>query len=36
MFGRTTWDNLPECIFESFEIARVKPGEFQNFQKSQE
>ena len=36
MFGRTIWDNLPECIFESFEIARVKRGQFQNFQKSQE
>ena len=23
-FGRTIWDKLPECIFEKFEIARVK------------
>ena len=27
------WDKLPEYIFETFEIARVKPGQFQNFQK---
>ena len=32
MFGRTTWDKLPECIFENFEIDRVKRGQFQNFQ----
>ena len=24
MFGRTIWDKLPECIFENFEIGRVK------------
>ena len=24
MFGRTIWDKLPKCIFEKFEIARVK------------
>ena len=24
MFGRVIWDKLPECIFENFEIARVK------------
>ena len=35
MFGRTIWDNLPECIFESFEIARVKRGVI-NQQKSPE
>ena len=34
MFGRAIWDKLSECIFENFEIARVKRGEFQNFQKS--
>ena len=34
MFGRANWDKLPECIFENFEIARVKQGQFQNFQKS--
>ena len=31
MFGRAIWDNLPKCIFENFEIARVKQGQFQNF-----
>ena len=36
MFGRTIWDKLPECIFERFEIARVKRGRFQIFQKSRE
>ena len=34
MFSRVVWDKLPECIFENFEIARVKRGQFQNFQKS--
>ena len=34
MFGRAIWDKLPECIFESSEIARVKQGQFQHFQKS--
>ena len=34
MFGRTIWDKLRECIFENFEIAQVKRGQFQNFQKS--
>ena len=24
MFGRAIWDKLSECIFENFEIARVK------------
>ena len=24
MFGRAFWEKLPECIFENFEIARVK------------
>ena len=24
MFRRTIWYKLPECIFDSFEIARVK------------
>ena len=33
MFGRAIWDELPGCIFESFEIARVKRGKLQNFQK---
>ena len=34
MYGRATWDKLPESIFENFQIARVKQGKFQNFQKS--
>ena len=34
MFGRGIWDKLPECIFENFEIARVKRGKFRNFQES--
>ena len=33
MFGMAIWDKLPEGIFEHFEIARVKQGQFQNFQK---
>ena len=34
MFGRVIWVKFPECIFENFEIARVKLEQFQNFQKS--
>ena len=34
MLGRAICDKLPECIFESFEIALVKQGQFLNFQKS--
>ena len=34
MFGSAIWDKLPKCIFENSEIARVKRGQFQNFQKS--
>ena len=34
MFGRAIWDKLPKCIFENSEIALVKRGQFQNFQKS--
>ena len=34
MFVKAIWDKLPECIFENFEIARVKQGQLQNFQKS--
>ena len=34
MFGRAIWYKLPVCAFENFEIVRVKPGQFQNFQKS--
>ena len=35
MFGREIWEELPECIFENFKIARVKREQFQNFQKYQ-
>ena len=35
MFGRAISDKLPECIFKNFEIARVKRGQFENFQKLQ-
>ena len=34
MFGKATWDELPECIFENFETARVKRRQFQIFQRS--
>ena len=34
MFGRVIWDKLPECIFESVKIDRVKQGRFENIQKS--
>ena len=34
MLERAIWDKLPKCIFEKCEIARVKRGQFQNFQKS--
>ena len=34
MFGRAIWNKLPEWIFENFEIALVKRGQFQNFRKS--
>ena len=34
MLGRAIWDKLPESIFENFEIAQVKQGKVQNFQKS--
>ena len=33
MFERAIWDKLLECIFQNFEIAQVKRGQFQNFQK---
>ena len=32
MFGRMIWDKFPERIFWIFEIARLKQGQFQNFQ----
>ena len=28
MFGRATWDKLPEFIFGNFGIAQVKRGQF--------
>ena len=34
LFVRAIWDKLPECVFENFEIGRVKRGQFQNFKKS--
>ena len=34
MLGRAIWNKLPECICENFEIALVKRGQFQSFQKS--
>ena len=36
MFGTKIWDKLLESIIENFEIAWVKRGQFQNFQKSLE
>ena len=36
MSGRAIWDKLPACIFENFDIARVKREQFQNSQKSGE
>ena len=33
MFGRAIWEKLTEYIFENFDIARVKRGQFQIFQK---
>ena len=36
MLGRTIWDILPERIFDNFETAQVKQGQFQNFQKSRQ
>ena len=36
MFGRAIWDELSKYVFEIFELARVKWGQFQTFQKSPE
>ena len=33
MFGRAIWDKLPQCIFENFEIARLKRGAISKFLK---
>ena len=35
MFGRAVWDKLSKCIVENSEIAWLKQGKSQNFQKSQ-
>ena len=32
MLGRAIWDKLTGCVFESFEISRIKRGQFQSFQ----
>ena len=34
VFGKAIQDTLPECIFENFEIARLKREQFQNYQGS--
>ena len=34
MFGTEIWDKLPKCIFEHFQTARLKRGDFQKFRKS--
>ena len=34
MFGKAIWNKSPDCVFEIFEIAHGKRGQFQNFQKS--
>ena len=34
MLGKAIWDKLREWIFENLEIAQVKRGQFQIFQKS--
>ena len=31
MFARAILDKLPDCIFEKFEVALMKQGQFQNF-----
>ena len=31
ILGGTIWDKLLECIFENFQIARVKRGQFKFF-----
>ena len=33
MFGMAICDKLPDSIFENFEIARVKQGQSQIFQR---
>ena len=36
MFGREIWDKLSKWIFENFQIAQVKCGQLQNFNKSRQ
>ena len=36
MFGKAIWYKLPEYVFENFETARLKQGQFKNFQKHHE
>ena len=31
LFGRVSWDKLPEYVFETFETAPIKQGQFQKF-----
>ena len=31
MFGRAIWEIAQNCIFDIFEIAQVKRGQFQKF-----
>ena len=34
IFVRGICNKMPKCIFNNFEIAHVKQGQFQSFQKS--
>ena len=34
MFINAIWDKVSECIFENFEVSRVKQEQFQNVRKS--
>ena len=34
MFERTTWNKLPECIFDNFSKINFQISKFQSFQKS--
>ena len=34
MFINAIWDKVSECIFENFEVSRVKQEKFQNVRKS--
>ena len=35
MFKEGDLGKFSECVFENFEMTRVKRGQFRNFQKSQ-